>query len=129
LYEHRRMTRGGHGLLKVSPVPTMLYGRFRSGLPAGRAAFGRLLPLWTPHAVSLCLNERGRKLRFLPRERVPNLPGVLLVRRILNGLSMNLSWCFSCLCLPSSENQRGVPAGLLDRPGCLSPYLRLDSQR
>jgi hypothetical protein len=29
------------------------YGRFRSDLAAGRVACGRLVPLWTPHAIRL----------------------------------------------------------------------------
>jgi hypothetical protein len=46
------------------PWPTLLrpaggpplnrsYSRFKVGLPAGRVVCGRLLPPWTPHAVSL----------------------------------------------------------------------------
>jgi hypothetical protein len=59
------MARGGHGLPKVSPRPAMYYptGRqhltwpydhFRGGSPAVLAVCGCLLPLWIPHAVSLC---------------------------------------------------------------------------
>jgi hypothetical protein len=40
------MARGGHGLPKVSPGPAMPY----PSMPCGR-----LLPLWSPHAVRLCL--------------------------------------------------------------------------
>jgi hypothetical protein len=47
-----------------APCPTLLspvgqsplkrlYSHFRSGPPTGRASYGRLLPLWTPHAVHL----------------------------------------------------------------------------
>jgi hypothetical protein len=53
---HGRMTRGGHGQLKVSPGPAMPNrpnGRFRGGPPAGQAACGRLLPLWTPMTIIL----------------------------------------------------------------------------
>jgi hypothetical protein len=32
------------------------YGHFRGGLPVGWVAYGRLLPLWTPHAVRLLAN-------------------------------------------------------------------------
>jgi hypothetical protein len=50
------------------PCPTLLspagglpwkcpYGCFRGGLLARRVACGRLLPLWTPHAVRLCIVE------------------------------------------------------------------------
>jgi hypothetical protein len=46
------------------PCPTLLrpasrpslrrpYGRFRGGPPSGPAAYGRPLPLWTPHTVRL----------------------------------------------------------------------------
>jgi hypothetical protein len=45
------MASGGHGLLKVSPGPAMpypSYGRFRGDSRAGRAAYGRFLPFWTP---------------------------------------------------------------------------------
>jgi hypothetical protein len=31
------------------------YGRLWGGPPTGRAACGRLLPPWIPHAVRLCL--------------------------------------------------------------------------
>jgi hypothetical protein len=31
-----------------------LYSHFRGGPPAGRAAYGHLLPDWAPHAVCLC---------------------------------------------------------------------------
>jgi hypothetical protein len=50
------------------PCPTFLrpagmpplkwpYGCFKGGLPARRAACGRLLPLLTPHAVRLCADD------------------------------------------------------------------------
>jgi hypothetical protein len=35
--------------------PLKSHGHFRGGPPAGRAAYGRLLPYWKPHAVRLCL--------------------------------------------------------------------------
>jgi hypothetical protein len=53
--------------LKFHPAPPWLlrpsgrtslkryHGCFKDGTPAGRAACGRLLPLWTPHAVCLCM--------------------------------------------------------------------------
>jgi hypothetical protein len=81
---HRHMATGGHGLPKVSPgppCPTFLrpaggpplkwsYNCFRAALPAGHAACGRLLPLWTPHAVRLCLHSQKDGARrghdFLP---------------------------------------------------------------
>jgi hypothetical protein len=58
---------GDHGLPEVLLGPAMPYfftpaGRatpetalqpFQGGLPAGWAAYGRLLPPWTPHAVRL----------------------------------------------------------------------------
>jgi hypothetical protein len=49
---HRRTARGDHGLHKVSLGSAMpnSCGRFRS---ARRAACGRLVPFWTPHAVLL----------------------------------------------------------------------------
>jgi hypothetical protein len=51
--------------LKFHLCPTLLcpagkaplqrhYGHFRGSLPVGWAASGRLLPIWTPHAVHLC---------------------------------------------------------------------------
>jgi hypothetical protein len=65
--DHGRMARGGHGLPKVSPRPARLnpftplggphlkrpHNHFRGGPPAGQAACGHLLPIWTPQAVSL----------------------------------------------------------------------------
>jgi hypothetical protein len=84
------MARGGHGLPKVSLGPTLLcsaggpplkqpYGRFRVGPPAGLVACGRLLPFWTPHAVSLFwLNKyeiRQNGFYFLQFERIR---GILL---------------------------------------------------
>jgi hypothetical protein len=50
----------GKGFYPGPPCPILLrpvggpplkqpYSRFRDGLPALRAAWGRLLPLWTPH--------------------------------------------------------------------------------
>jgi hypothetical protein len=70
--KHVRMARGGDGLPKVSPRPAMPnpstpcgraayerpYGRFNGGPPARRATCGRLLPLWTPHAVRLCCHRK-----------------------------------------------------------------------
>jgi hypothetical protein len=61
------MARDGHGLPKGSPEPAMpyhsmpagepplkrSYGHFWGDPPAGQAAYGRLLPFWTPHAVHL----------------------------------------------------------------------------
>jgi hypothetical protein len=75
---HGRMARGGHGLPKaaVSPVPAMPHPYTlavsgvahpqgwpvrRGGSPAGQAACGRLLPLWTPHVVRVCLLCKGRR--------------------------------------------------------------------
>jgi hypothetical protein len=63
---HKRMARGGHGLLNVTLVPvrpTLLcpasrpplkrhQGLLRGGPPARQAACG-CLPLWTPHVVRL----------------------------------------------------------------------------
>jgi hypothetical protein len=83
---HGRMARGGHGLPKVSsgpamPDPSMPCGqatpddRFRVGSPAGWAACSRLLPLWTPHAVRLCLSFTCWCLRLLP---LPLEPFVLM---------------------------------------------------
>jgi hypothetical protein len=62
------IARRDHGLRKVLPGPAMPdpstpcgqtilkrpYGRFRSGRLTGWVACGRLLPLWTPHAIHLC---------------------------------------------------------------------------
>jgi hypothetical protein len=56
------MSRGGHGLPKVSPGPVMPYpsrscggatpyNRFRGGSPTRQVTYVRLLSLWTPHAV------------------------------------------------------------------------------
>jgi hypothetical protein len=36
------------------PSPKQPFGRFRGGPPVGQAAFGRLIPLWTSHAIRLC---------------------------------------------------------------------------
>jgi hypothetical protein len=52
------MARGGHGLPKVLPGPAMPY----PSTPCGRAACGRLLPFWTPHAVRLCRQELSVQL-------------------------------------------------------------------
>jgi hypothetical protein len=62
--DHYRMTRGGHGHLKLSSGPAMpnpsmpcgwvtpeMASRPVQGSPAGQEACGRLLPPWTPHAV------------------------------------------------------------------------------
>jgi hypothetical protein len=64
-WSHRRITRGGQGLPKVSLGPAMPYGqarpvggpygRFRGSPPARRVACGLLLPPWTPHTVRLWL--------------------------------------------------------------------------
>jgi hypothetical protein len=67
---HRRMGRGGHGLPKVSPgaaMPTLLRPLER------QAAFGRLLPFWTPHAVRLWKTPQtqGTVLWFLLIFRSP----------------------------------------------------------
>jgi hypothetical protein len=75
---HGRMARGDHGLPKVLPGPAMpnpftpcrlttpetAYSCFRGGLPARLAASGHLLPLWTPHAIRLCLSA-GSPLLYL----------------------------------------------------------------
>jgi hypothetical protein len=69
--DHERIARGGHGLSKVWPWPAMprstllgptgeaplewLFSSFRGGPPAGWAVSCGLLPLWTNHAVRLCL--------------------------------------------------------------------------
>jgi hypothetical protein len=37
------------------------YIRFRGGLLAGRAACGHLLPLWTPHAVRVRMEDDKRE--------------------------------------------------------------------
>jgi hypothetical protein len=50
-YWYGRMARGGQGLSKLSLGLAMSY----PSMPCGRAACGRLLPLSTPHAVSLCV--------------------------------------------------------------------------
>jgi hypothetical protein len=59
------MARGGHGLPRarlalsfglcpeVGPPLKQPYGCFWGGPSAGQGAYGRLLPFWTPHAVSL----------------------------------------------------------------------------
>jgi hypothetical protein len=63
------MAGGGHGLTVVlpgPPCPALLrpaggpplkgpYGRYRGGLPCLQAACIRLLPLWAPHAIRLCI--------------------------------------------------------------------------
>jgi len=62
------MARGGHGHPKVSPMPAMPYSsmpcvwatpemaiQLFQGWLVCRAACGRLLAPWTPHAVRLCL--------------------------------------------------------------------------
>jgi hypothetical protein len=38
------------------------YGHFRDGLLAGCAAYGRLTPLWIPHAVRLCSLPASRHI-------------------------------------------------------------------
>jgi hypothetical protein len=67
---HRRLTRGGHALPKVSPglpCPTLLCpaGRFRGSSPTARAACGSLLPLRTTHAVRLCIQPPPAPQRLL----------------------------------------------------------------
>jgi hypothetical protein len=37
-------------------------GRYRGDPPARRATCGRLLPLWTPHAVRLCVSPLKRRV-------------------------------------------------------------------
>jgi hypothetical protein len=49
---HGHMARGGHRIPIALPRPTMPY----PSTPCGRAACSRLLPLWTPRAVRLCLS-------------------------------------------------------------------------
>jgi hypothetical protein len=96
------VARGGHGLPKVSPRPAMPdpsrarhlaggpplkwpCGRFRDGLPAGRAACGRLLPLWIPHAICLCSNPDAFKviLDWLRYRRILLVPAVGPVENLL----------------------------------------------
>jgi hypothetical protein len=45
-----------HNLLRPVEEPPLKrpYDRFKDGPPAEQAAYGRLLPAWTPHAVRLC---------------------------------------------------------------------------
>jgi hypothetical protein len=47
-----RMARSGYGIPKLSPGPIM----------PGRIAYGRVLPLWTPHTVRLCLPTKTHDL-------------------------------------------------------------------
>jgi hypothetical protein len=62
-FGHGRIARGGHGLPKVLPEPAMPCSFMPLG-PLGQVACGRLLPLWTPHAVHPCLWVReGRRRR------------------------------------------------------------------
>jgi hypothetical protein len=66
------------------PCPTLLgpggwpplnlpYSHFRGGPLTGQAACGRLLPLWTPHAVRIWVHGEGTCHKFnvlqSPRER------------------------------------------------------------
>jgi hypothetical protein len=55
------MARGDHGLPKVSHhlgLSTLCgWTNPVGGSPAERPACGRLLPLWTPHAVRLCIHQ------------------------------------------------------------------------
>jgi hypothetical protein len=39
------------------PPLKQTYGRFRGGLPTGRVACSCLLPLWTHHALRLCIQN------------------------------------------------------------------------
>jgi hypothetical protein len=51
--DQARTGRGIHGLPKVLTGPALPdpYGRFGGGPPAGRAAYGSLLPPWIPLPV------------------------------------------------------------------------------
>jgi hypothetical protein len=62
---HGRMARGGYGQPKVSPGPAMPYcftlcrqAAGRGDPPAGQAACGCVLPLWTPYTVRPCVEQR-----------------------------------------------------------------------
>jgi hypothetical protein len=51
-----RMARGSHGLPKVPAMPPPCPTLLRSvGGPPLKQPYGRLLPLWTPHAIRLCI--------------------------------------------------------------------------
>jgi hypothetical protein len=52
---HGRMARGGHGFPKVSPGPAMSYPY--GLMTVSGATCGHLLPLWTTHAVRLCVTR------------------------------------------------------------------------
>jgi hypothetical protein len=56
-----KFTRACHALLQYYTLgeshPLKSYGR--GGPPIGQEAFDRRLPLWTPHAVRLCLSPFG----------------------------------------------------------------------
>jgi hypothetical protein len=53
------MAGGGHGLPKVSSKPAIPYPSTPCGrvTPAEQTAYGRLQPLWAPHAVRLSLQH------------------------------------------------------------------------
>jgi hypothetical protein len=79
---------GGRGLPRVSPGPAMPdpsmpcgrpplkrpYGRFRGGPPARRAAWGRLLSPWIPHAARFC--SQGSKMQKESAERPVPKPAI-----------------------------------------------------
>jgi hypothetical protein len=59
----------GRESLKFHPgllCPTLLYPA--DGPPRGRAACGRLLPLWTPHAIHLC-SGHPKAILMAPQHR------------------------------------------------------------
>jgi hypothetical protein len=51
--------------LAGEPTQKRPNGRFMGGLAARRASCGHLLPIWTPHAVRLCLTDGSTLRPFL----------------------------------------------------------------
>jgi hypothetical protein len=95
------------------------YGCFRSGPPAGRATCGRLLPVWTPHAIRLCLDFT----RFPFTHRQPKFLhlGKNEIHEKLFTLTFELS-SMPCrrasLACPTSRVRKGHPKGVEYRGLC-----------
>jgi hypothetical protein len=80
------------------------YNCFEGGLPAGRAACGRLLPLWTPLAVRLCLAWKFA---------AADLWSYLIIRKTFSSLLMapNFGTRLKSKIPAEFDEHRGVGAG------------------
>jgi hypothetical protein len=78
-------------------TPKRPYGRFGGGPPAGRAAFGRLLPPWIPHAV------RAWHLGAAQRQKAEGF----LVRQPVGGASVAFRTLVGCVVHGIARRTRG----------------------